>query len=49
MNAGKEGAYISVDEITSRAGVSKSVVELLREAGALKGLPESSQMTLFGF
>lgn len=49
MQAGKEGKYISVDEISSRAGVSKSVIELLREAGALNGLPESSQLTLFDF
>ncbi len=49
MNAGKEGKYISIDEVTSRAGVSKSVIELLREAGALNGLPESSQLTLFDF
>ena len=45
--AGKQGEYISVDDLSARAGVSKAVIEILREAGALRGLPESSQMTLF--
>jgi DNA polymerase-3 subunit alpha (Gram-positive type) len=41
------GDYISCDDLIERAGVSKAVVETLREAGALGGLPESSQMMLF--
>ena len=47
QEAGEKGEYISVDEVTTRSGVSKAVIELLREAGALNGLPESSQMTFF--
>ena len=39
--------FISCDDILTRAGVSKTVIETLREAGALEGLPESSQTTLF--
>ncbi len=46
--AGKEGPYLSVDEISARAGATKAVIEVLREAGALEGLPEHSQMSLFG-
>lgn len=46
--SGKKGAYISIDEVSTRAGASKSVIEGLRELGALEGLPESSQITLFG-
>lgn len=45
--AGKKGPYISIDEISVRAGASKTVLEGLREVGALEGLPESSQTTLF--
>ncbi len=42
------GRYISVDDLQSRSKVSKSVIETLGDAGALKELPASSQMTLFG-
>lgn len=42
-----EGEYISVDDIQRRAGVSKKVIEALQNAGALSGLPESRQMSLF--
>jgi DNA polymerase-3 subunit alpha (Gram-positive type) len=45
--AGKAGEYLSVDDLQNRSKVSKSVIEMLAAAGALKGLPESSQMTLF--
>ena len=45
--AGAQGEYLSVDEISIRSGASKGIIELLKNAGALKGLPESSQMTLF--
>lgn len=44
-----EGDYLSVEDITRRAGVSSAVITSLRELGALEGLPESSQMSLFGF
>lgn len=44
-----EGEYLSVEDITRRAGVSSAVIESLRSLGALEGLPESSQMSLFGF
>ncbi len=45
--AGAQGEYLSMDEVSVRSGASKAIIELLRGAGALKGLPESSQMTLF--
>ena len=45
--AGQQGAYISVDDLQARSKVSKSVIEMLNEAGALQDLPQSSQMTLF--
>ena len=43
----EEGEYLSVDDITVRAKVTKAVVETLRECGALGNLPESAQMSLF--
>lgn len=45
--AGKQGTYMSVDEFQTRTRASKSVVETLKLAGALDGLPDSSQMSLF--
>lgn len=45
--SGKHGEYLSIEEIQSRTKVSKSVIEMLREVGALKSLPESSQLSLF--
>jgi DNA polymerase-3 subunit alpha (Gram-positive type) len=39
--------FISKDNILERTSVSKTVIESLAEAGALEGLPESSQTTLF--
>ena len=47
QKAGEQGPYLSIDEVSTRSGASKSVIELLREHGTLAGLPESSQMTLF--
>ncbi len=44
-----EGEYLSVEDVARRAGVSSAVIESLRSLGALEGLPESSQMSLFGF
>lgn len=45
--AAKEGPFISVDDLCSRSGATSAVIETLREAGALEGLPETSQVTFF--
>lgn len=41
------GPYISIDDVQARSKVSKAVIESLQACGALSGLPQSSQMTLF--
>ena len=48
MDARGDGPYISCDDLQSRSGVSKAVVDSLRQLGALDGLAETSQMSLFG-
>ena len=45
--AGKQGPYISADDVSARSGVGKGVMELLEATGALGDLPKTSQMTFF--
>ena len=40
--------FISVEDLKNRGKVSTAVLDLLREHGCLKDLPETSQVTLFG-
>lgn len=42
-----EGEYISRDDIQRRAGISSAIITKLDELGALDGIPDSSQMSLF--
>lgn len=41
------GVFISVEELKAKAGISKAVIEILDKHGCLKGLEQSSQMSLF--
>ncbi len=47
MEARESGPYISCDDLQARSGISKAVVQSLRDLGALGNLPETSQMTFF--
>lgn len=47
QNAGKQGSYISVDEVQTRASVSKTVIESMEQMGVFETLPKTSQTTLF--
>lgn len=47
MEAAAQGEFLSADDVVTRAKVSKSVVDLLRQNGALGDLPESSPDDLF--
>ncbi|NLY71275.1 MAG: PolC-type DNA polymerase III [Clostridiales bacterium] len=43
----EKGPFLSVDDIRNRAKLNKTAIEALKNAGVLKGLPESNQITLF--
>lgn len=43
----ENGEFISLEDLIRRTKASKTVVEKLRECGAVRGLPESTQIALF--
>ncbi len=45
--AGKQGEYLSVDDVGTRAGIGSGVMDILRQNGVLKNLPESRQVSFF--
>lgn len=45
--AARERPFTSIEDLQNRAKVTKTVIEALRAHGALDGLPETDQMTLF--
>lgn len=47
-NAVQEGDFMCVEELKIKAGIGKSVIELLHKFDCLSGLPESNQISLFG-
>lgn len=44
---GQKREYLSIEEFHKRTKVSTTILDTLREIGALDGLPESSQISLF--
>ena len=46
VDARREGPFISVEDMLKRH-IGKATIELLRKFGCLKGMPETSQMSLF--
>ena len=47
VEARKAGPFLSVEDLRLRAGLGASAVELLRSQGALEGLSETSQVSMF--
>lgn len=43
------GDFISCDDLMARAHIGQSVVDSLKQCGALGNLPDSNQISLFGF
>ena len=44
---GKKGEYLSIENMQIKTKVTKAVVETLASVGVLRGMPETSQMSLF--
>ena len=44
MEAAKDGKFLSQEDLKSRAGITKAVMEVLNENGVLRGLSETSQI-----
>lgn len=47
VKAREEGEFLSKEDLLSRSKISKTILEYLEEQGALQGLPESNQLSLF--
>ena len=47
VDARADGEFMSVDDLKTRAKLTKTVIETLEENGCLKGLPETAQLSLF--
>ena len=49
VEAAKDGPFLSRDDFRDRTKVSKTIVDLMASLGLLGDLPESNQISLFGF
>lgn len=49
VEAREQGEFISIEDLRIRSKISKTVIEILTQNGCLKGMPESSQMSIFTF
>lgn len=49
VEARKNGEFISIEDLVERTRLNTSNIENLKELGALEGLPESNQISLFDF
>ena len=47
QKAREDGEFMSIDDLKIRAKIGKSVIEILTNAGCLKGMSQSNQMSLF--
>jgi DNA polymerase-3 subunit alpha (Gram-positive type) len=47
VKAREEGEFLSKEDLLNRSRISKTILEYLEEQGALKGLPDSNQLSLF--
>jgi DNA polymerase-3 subunit alpha (Gram-positive type) len=45
--AREQGEFISLEDLRERTKITKTAIEVLKKHGALKGIPETSQLSLF--
>lgn len=45
----QKGDYLSIDDLQAQSGVSKTVIETLKEMKVLDGVPETNQLSFFDF
>ncbi|GFI61401.1 DNA polymerase III PolC-type [Clostridiales bacterium] len=43
----KDGEFRTIEELKSRTTAGLSIIEILKENGVLRGIPESDQISLF--
>ena len=44
-----DGVFVSIDDFQAKTGASSAVVTALKEIGAFADLPETAQISFFGF
>ncbi len=47
INARSNGDFSSIEDLSNRTSLSSNVLEIMKDLGALKGLPERDQLSLF--
>ena len=47
VEAREQGEFLSKEDLLSRSKISKTILEYLAEQGALQGMPDSNQLSLF--
>ena len=48
VKAREQGEFVSVEDLQLRSGISRAVIDILKQSGCLDSLPETSQLSLFG-
>lgn len=45
--ARKDGEFRTIEDFKERTGIGKTVIQMLKDLGILKGIPDTDQMSLF--
>ena len=47
LKQGKDGEFLSKEDLQQRGRVSKTIIEYMDQLGCLEGLPDANQLSLF--